>query len=154
LGGFVTFVELGPADADRLAAFTCGGQPWSDIAQEMIRNDLPIALGTDPTVNAIGLCDQSGHLLAVGAWKVRALIPDPWSVIVLGVDVNHRQKGHAKAIKTEIMRRAKEAGITRLSSHVDRNNEPMIELNKKLHGRYVWDPKDDSEDVLFLVPVV
>jgi RimJ/RimL family protein N-acetyltransferase len=65
-----------------------------------------------------------------------------WQVLMLGTDIDHRERGLAESLKREIMRRAKDAGIRSLVSLVDRRNATMIALNERLGGKCVWDWRD------------
>lgn len=127
----------GPAPYSTAASiFSCSRyrQPWTDEAQEIVRDYLADALRLDPTIFGIG-ADEEGNLRAVGVWKVLAYPLSSWKVIVVAVDVRHQRQGLGRQIKEEIRSRAKRSGIKTLLSDVDRRNDAMIALNEQLGGK-------------------
>ncbi|MEV4628963.1 GNAT family N-acetyltransferase [Micromonospora sp. NPDC049523] len=57
---------------------------------------------------------------------------DDWYTVYTGVDVAHRGRGVASALKTAALRQAYEAGAVAVTTHNDETNEPILRANRAL----------------------
>ncbi|MFK3981107.1 GNAT family N-acetyltransferase [Micromonospora sp. NPDC050397] len=70
---------------------------------------------------------------ALGLTIVTAQVgTDDWYTVYTGVDVNHRGRGVATALKTAALRYAYDAGATAVTTHNDDTNEPILRANRAL----------------------
>jgi ribosomal protein S18 acetylase RimI-like enzyme len=90
-------------------------------------------LGQKPHDQAIGRWD-GGALVAVCAWERLLMAPDRWMSLTLAVHVAHRRRGHAVAVKRELLERADAAGVEVVLSKVRLDNSPMLGLNRRLRA--------------------
>ena len=122
-----------------LRAFTCRNydEPWSDVVQAMIRDDLADALGVG-VVHGVGLW-RDGRLVALAAWRLRDAV---CHCSLVAVANGHRRRGHGRRVKAAVIAAARRAGAVAVVSMVDWGNDPMIELNVALGANVEAVPGD------------
>jgi GNAT superfamily N-acetyltransferase len=132
--------DLQIRDAKALAGFVCdrwwAPHDWADEAETFIRRGLAGALER-AEASAVGLWDDD-KLIGVGAWVVES--ETRWRVVTIAVDIDNRGRRYGRALKSEILARARGNDVTEVISFVDRRNESMIRINETLGGVARPDP--------------
>lgn len=148
-------LDVRPLTADdnkALAQFSCRSfaEPWTDLVQEMIREQLAAELRLADDIEARGLW-MDDRLVGVVAWRL-----DPASMlcqsIVLAVEIGHRRRGYARRLKQVEIDWARRAGARAIASTVHWDNDPMIELNGSLGGSFTPLP-DDPMHLRCIIPL-
>lgn len=98
----MTIRDLTLDDRAALARFTCAriGQPWTELVQSVVRNELANQLEKGH-VSAVGLFDDAGGLLGVAAWRVH----DTMSPVLCRGDIVAVAVGHSAEVTAEPSRR-------------------------------------------------
>lgn len=117
----------------------------------MVR-DLPGELAAGKVLGIGLFC--GGALRGVAAWRLYPSTPLARSDVV-AVTVGHQGKGYGRRLKEGVLTAAYRAGAIALVSLVDRRNETMIRLNKKLGGRMeLLEEDDDNCRFFFRLPAI
>lgn len=137
------------ADAPVLFEFTCETyrEPWSKVAQEMIREHLSANLEIG-VVSGIGIW-MADDLCGVAAWRADG---DIWRSVVLAVHVGWRRRGLGGLLKDTMISEARDAGMTAIVSYVHWDNEAMMELNAR-RGATIERVPGDFDYCVCIVPV-
>jgi hypothetical protein len=127
--------EIRPITADdraALASFSCRsfGEPWSDVIEEMIREDLAHEIERSEDVVARGLW-VDGQLVGVVAWRIDDA-SHRCQGLVLAVAIGHQRRGYARRLKLLEIEGARRAGARVVVSTVDWDNEAMLQVNASL----------------------
>jgi len=140
---------LTAADGPALRTFSCRGwrEPWTDIAEEMIRDHLEgaLALGDVDTVGAW----QGTDLVGVAVWRIRG---ERCTSVVLAVANGHRRRGLGRSLKLAVIAAARSARANVVVSQVHWDNEPMLFLNRLMGANIERIPGDD-EYCLCIIPI-
>lgn len=131
---------VGAEHRDELATFRCAtkGEDFSLDVEEEIRENAADAISSG-TVEALGSWD--GHRL--GALIVYAPRDWAWLVLVLATDHDYRRRKQAVTLKRAVLDRAASAGAAVVVSQVDRRNDAMLALNRKLGAAIEPHPDPD-----------
>lgn len=141
----MTIRRLTVADAPALSGFTCARllEPWAEVVQEVIRNDLANHLARGD-LEAAGLFDDDG-LCGVAAWRIySATSPVLCRADIVAVTIGKQRQGYGRALKEAVMAEATLAGAAAVSSLVHRENTSMLVLNRQL-GAVIEDIPDDVD---------
>lgn len=143
---------LTPDDRWSLAEFSCRGygEPWSDLVEEMVRDDLADAIAVSG-VEAAGLW-VGPQLCGVVAWRIDPASPTLCRGILLAIQNGHRRRGYGRRLKRELIQRTRHAGAVAIVSEVHRDNDPMIQLNASL-GAVVERIDGDPDHLRCVIPV-
>jgi len=144
--------ELGPAHRAELEAFRCAGfgQPWTDLAEEMIREHLSDALDRG-IGHALGYWSDD-ELSGVAAWIVNN--ERTWRSVVVATRTGAKRRGIGQALKSAILERARERGVRFVVSVVHRDNEQMLHLNAHFDAHVEPDPSDPTMEYLLCTIVL
>jgi hypothetical protein len=132
--------SVGPEHDAILRSFTCAtADDFTLDAQQFVRELLVPEL-------------RAGRCQALGSWNgdelvaliAYAMTEGLWIVHMVATRTDYRRSKQALRLKLEVLYRAYEAGIPAVTSHVHRDNEPMLALNRTLNG--VDDAPEDSDN--------
>jgi ribosomal protein S18 acetylase RimI-like enzyme len=80
-----------------------------------------------------------------------------WRSSLLAVATDCRIRGIGRALKEQLIKEARVAGVEAITSMVRWENTPMLSLNRKLGGSEVPIPRDNGPDEIHcssIVPVL
>jgi ribosomal protein S18 acetylase RimI-like enzyme len=143
---------LDPArDRQQLATFSCRDfrSPWTDVVEEMVREHLADSLACG-AVGGLGAWDGQ-RLCGVAAF----VIDDGTRVChsqLLAVQMGYARRGYGQLLKRAIIDIARRAGAEAVLSTVHFDNDPIIELNRKL-GASIERVPGDPEYLYCTIPL-
>ena len=128
----------GAAELERL----CFSEPWSEQA-------LTLLLGE----NAFGVaCERDGRVVAYGGMLT---VLDEGQITNIAVHPDARRQGIGRALLTEMLRLARERGLSEISLEVRASNEAAIALYERMGfavaGRRRHFYRDPTEDALVML---
>lgn len=138
-------------DTPALEAFSCGGghrEPWGDVVEELIRENVAYELGMG-RVWVLGRWSGS-QLVGVAVWADADTDHTVWNLSVVAVQNGYQRRGHGRAMKAEVLRRAGEEGVRAIVSTVHADNEAMWKINTALGAQST---RLDRDHFRVVVPV-
>lgn len=122
--------DLTAEDLPALRGFCCADPEtdWSIAIEDLVRHDLGDLIQAG-AAQALGMF-EGDELAAVLAWSAEE--PDVVVVEVLAVDCRHRRRGHATAMKRELIMSAGRLGASAVVSLVRPENGAMLQINEGL----------------------
>lgn len=138
-------------DRGELEQFSCRNfhEPWSDLVEELVQTLLADEIEAG-RIRSSGLWPDGEALAAVIAWRPMDDAGDIHS-IVLAVRNGHRRRGYGRILKAALVETARATGARSITSEVDYDNTPMIELNAAFNCTIVHSP--DRRTCTCIIPI-